>query len=144
MFSRKTPAKLRMNCLIGDISKSESKLVTSQNIKCEKTSKPIKKTLIIRVLKNPAKKVLKQKAGLMRYKITNKIATPEMIEYQSFNDITNNSTNVVISHIENFVLRKCRKEFNKKLINKLLRIRHKKSRTDYRPSFLDMPSLWTD
>jgi hypothetical protein len=133
-----------MNCLIGDISKSESKLVTSQNIKCEKTSKPIKKTLIIRSLQKPAKNILKQKAKLMRYKISTKLPAPEMAECQDFNDITNNSTNVVISHIENFVLRKNRKEFNKKLINKLLRIRHKKSRTDYRPSFLDMPSLWTD
>ena len=58
-----------MNCLIGDISKSEGKLVTSQKIKCEKTSKPVKKTLVLRCVKTPVTRTLKQKAGLMRFKI---------------------------------------------------------------------------
>ena len=61
-----------MNCLIGDISKSEGKLVTSHNIKCEKTSKPVKKTLVLRCVKNPTARVQKQKAGLMRFKIQQK------------------------------------------------------------------------
>ena len=56
LFSRKTPSSARVSCLISDISKSESKLVTSRNIKCEKTSKPIKKTLIIRTLNNHSHK----------------------------------------------------------------------------------------
>jgi hypothetical protein len=58
-----------MRPLVLDISKSEGKLVTSQNIKCEKTSKPIKKTLIIRTVNNVQKPIHKQRAKLMRYKV---------------------------------------------------------------------------
>ena len=79
----------------------------------------------------------------MRYKIQKKQKVEESVEYQQFNDITNSNANVVISHIENFVERKTRKEYNRKLIDKLLRIRQKKSQRN-QPSFLDMPSLWTD
>jgi hypothetical protein len=134
-----------MDCIMSDISKSECKLVTSQNIKCEKTSKPIKKTLIIKKVPSASAKVLKQKASLMRYKASSRDRQIEVSEGDNhFNDISAPSTNVVISHIENFVRRKNLKEVNKRLIHKLLKIRQRESRIDYKPSFLDMPSLWTD
>ena len=81
LFSNQTPSNVRMKSLISDISKSEGKLVTSGSIKCEKITKPLKKTLIIRGFKTQASRTLKQKAALMRYKVSKQkklVETPEI------------------------------------------------------------------
>ena len=101
-FSAKTATSERMHLLTSDISKIESKLV--KPIKCEKQ---VKKTLVIKKIRNCAtKKIIKPKTQLMRCQskpITNLIEAD-----QQFNDITSVNSNVVISNIENFVQRKNR------------------------------------